>query len=168
MSLEDTCTNPTCGTDWVACPDCLARAEAKAHRVVTVYYCRLCLQTMGTETRSSLFPGVASAPHDELCRACTERSRDAGTARTERGIVESVAGNRLEIPPTIERRRISDSLVRPEIVVTRKPRRGIGAGATLHRFAHRIMASRGVRVCACGLLTSNQWRPMSHAGRSPE
>ena len=159
--MSEPCTHPDHDRDWTICPDCWARSETRLHRVITVYYCAMCLQTMGTEAIPSLYPGTASAPHESLCRTCVEGTSDAGT--TQRGNVEAVRGNVSKVRPAIDRRGLHHPIWGDSIRVEGKPRRGTGerAAAALHRIAHRVQARWGIRSCiGCNCITHNRWKPV--------
>ena len=161
--MSEPCTHPDHDKEWTICADCLARSEAKAHRVVTVYYCALCLTTMGTEAIPSLYPGTASAPHESLCRTCVERVADVGTTRTESRKLEPVRSDVMPLRPAVERRGLHHPIWGDAISVEGKPRRGTGerAASALHRLAHRVQAYYGIREClGCNCITHNQWKPV--------
>jgi len=169
--MSEPCTHPDHDKEWTICADCLARSEAKAHRVVTVYYCALCLTTMGTEAIPSLYPGTASAPHESLCRTCVERGSKYGRIAKPRKL-GIISFHQLEIRTPLHSGGLSHSLRNDAPGMAGRSRR-TGAGeaaarakAAAHRLMHRVQNSYGIRQCVfCNLLTHNRFRPLSHSSK---
>ena len=172
---SDACTNEAHLIDWAICEECLARDSSPRCYKTTEWYCAGCVTTvLFAERKSSAYTTLERVPHEYLCRDCAERgSKRHGRIAKPRKL-GSVDFHLIEVRVPLHGGRVRDPVRSSSKGLDRRSGTGTReaaarAKAAAHRLAHRLMASYGVRVCACGLLTSNQWRPMSHnlSGKFP-